>query len=173
MTLFFFLVSALLPAQKYDRLRSLVQQHTAAPLPDGDSHKVSTTGVRPTLEHNRCLKYSNQLIVCKNLNYFCWDRNTGADFSNSQAEDKEPMMDFLLKQPESELQFEEDIFGGFSTTEPENEGEYCFWQVHKHKDYFPSLKQYISASQLVRRKRIFLQDDTPVSSRPQYVFINK
>lgn len=41
MTLLFFpvfSVSALFPTQKYDRLHSLVQQHTAAPLPDGDSH---------------------------------------------------------------------------------------------------------------------------------------
>lgn len=43
MTLLFFLVSALFPAQKYDGLHSLVQRHTAATLPDGDSHNSQST----------------------------------------------------------------------------------------------------------------------------------
>lgn len=40
---FFPLVSALFPAQKYDGLHSLVQQHTAATLSDGDSHNSQST----------------------------------------------------------------------------------------------------------------------------------
>lgn len=70
----FFLVSALLAAQKYDGLHSLVQRHTAATLPDGDTHGsqsafcVSSTGVR-TLEENRRLEYLHHPIVCRIFTY--------------------------------------------------------------------------------------------------------
>ncbi|XP_044042790.1 uncharacterized protein LOC122871572 isoform X2 [Siniperca chuatsi] len=69
-------------------------------------------------------------------------------FSLNQPEDREGMLDFTLNQSETEQQFEEDVFRGFSTEECERE-----------------------ASHFGRGKsKIYLKDETPVkSSTPQTV----
>lgn len=46
-------------------------------------------------------------------------------FSLDQAGDKEPMLDFTLNQSESEQQFVEDVFRGFSNEEYDRDGKYC------------------------------------------------
>ncbi|XP_040886601.1 uncharacterized protein LOC121176576 [Toxotes jaculatrix] len=75
-------------------------------------------------------------------------RDRARHFSLNQPEDKEPMLDFIFNQSETEQHFEEDIFRGFSNEEYENE-----------------------ACQSGRAKsKICLKDGTPVkSSTPQTV----
>ncbi|GAA6233312.1 uncharacterized protein LOC120799693 isoform X4 [Lates japonicus] len=69
-------------------------------------------------------------------------------FSLNQPEDKEPMLDFMLNQSETEQRFEEEVFRGFSNEEYERQAS-----------HFGSAKS-----------KIYLKDGTPVqSSAPQTV----
>ncbi|XP_042259383.1 uncharacterized protein LOC121890857 isoform X2 [Thunnus maccoyii] len=69
-------------------------------------------------------------------------------FSLNQAGDKDPILDFTLNQSESEQQFEEDVFRGFSNEEYDREAS-----------HFGSAKT-----------RLYLKEETPVkSSAPQTV----
>ncbi|XP_034529953.1 uncharacterized protein LOC117805365 isoform X2 [Notolabrus celidotus] len=71
-------------------------------------------------------------------------------FSLNQPEDTEPMLDFTLNQLETEQQFEEDVFRGFSTDEPEG----------------PHVGRETS--------KIYLRDEAPVrSSTPQTVPVSQ
>ncbi|XP_056223040.1 uncharacterized protein LOC130163157 isoform X3 [Seriola aureovittata] len=70
------------------------------------------------------------------------------NFCLNQPEDMEPMLDFTLNQSETEQQFEEDVFRGFSNEEYEREAS-----------------PFMSA-----QSKIYLKDGTPVkSSAPQTV----
>lgn len=40
------------------------------------------------------------------------------------------MLDFILNQPETEEQFEEEVFGGFSNKEYNGEGNPACWSLH-------------------------------------------
>ncbi|CAK6949779.1 uncharacterized protein LOC122974860 isoform X2 [Scomber scombrus] len=69
-------------------------------------------------------------------------------FSLNQVGDKEPVLDFTLNQSESEQQFEEDVFRGFSNEEYDTDAS-----------HFGSVKP-----------RIYLKEETPVKSiAPQTV----
>lgn len=79
-------------------------------------------------------------------------------------------MDFTLNQSETEQQFEEDVFRGFSNEEYEREGEYCLKPLNNHNEYFVLMLtlNLILASHMSAKSEIYLKDGPPVkSSTPQ------
>ncbi|XP_040000928.1 uncharacterized protein LOC120799693 isoform X3 [Xiphias gladius] len=93
-------------------------------------------------------------------------------YSINQPEDKEPLLDFTLNQSETEQQFEEDVFRGFSNEEYEREGEYCLKPLNNHNEYFVLMLtlNLILASHMSAKSEIYLKDGPPVkSSTPQTV----
>ncbi len=61
-----------------------------------------------------------------------------ATFYLNQPEDRELVLDFSLNQSQTEQQFEEDVFRGFSTDECEREGEHCLKLLLNHTWLFSS-----------------------------------